>query len=113
MPLRKCNLHALANRRQISRRRPRARSRSNVVNPKWTDICSKLGMPQLDYSRGYPRPQLVRDNWTSLNGRWDFAIDFDGVTDNPREVEWDQTIVVPFAPETSASGIGNTELFRA
>jgi beta-galactosidase/beta-glucuronidase len=69
-------------------------------------------MPHLDHSRGYPRPQLVRHEWTPLNGRWDFAIDFDGVVSDPREVEWDQTIVVPFAPETKASGIGNTELFR-
>ena len=25
--------------------------------------------------RGYPRPQLVRERWTSLNGTWQFAID--------------------------------------
>jgi beta-galactosidase/beta-glucuronidase len=70
-------------------------------------------MPYLDHSRGYPRPQLVRDGWVPLNGRWDFAIDFDGAIADPREIEWEQTILVPFAPETSASGIGNNELYRA
>lgn len=24
--------------------------------------------------REYPRPQLVRDNWTNLNGYWDYSI---------------------------------------
>ena len=27
------------------------------------------------YKKNYPRPQLVRDNWTDLNGEWDFAFD--------------------------------------
>jgi beta-galactosidase/beta-glucuronidase len=62
---------------------------------------------------GYPRPQLVRKEWQSLNGRWDFAIDPDGVWTHPNEVAWSDTIEVPFAPETPASGIGNTGFFRA
>ena len=24
--------------------------------------------------REYPRPQMVRDNWTCLNGEWDYAV---------------------------------------
>ena len=24
--------------------------------------------------RDYPRPQMVRDNWTCLNGEWDYAV---------------------------------------
>jgi beta-galactosidase/beta-glucuronidase len=64
-------------------------------------------------SRGYPRPQLVRDDWTSLNGPWQFAIDADGNLSDPRAVDWRDTITVPFAPETRASGIANTGLFRA
>ncbi|MFR6641715.1 MAG: hypothetical protein ACLUSP_10705 [Christensenellales bacterium] len=24
----------------------------------------------------YPRPELVRDKWLSLNGKWEFAFDF-------------------------------------
>ena len=58
------------------------------------------------HRRGYPRPQLVRDEWYSLNGRWEFALDVDGVWQAPEEVRWSaQQILVPFAPEAPASGI--------
>ncbi|HUQ87512.1 MAG TPA: glycoside hydrolase family 2 TIM barrel-domain containing protein [Vicinamibacterales bacterium] len=66
-----------------------------------------------DSARGYPRPQLVRKDWTSLNGAWDFAIDVDGAITDPRQVAWTTTIEVPFAPETPASGVEDTSLFRA
>ena len=56
----------------------------------------------------YPRPQLRRPHWTSLNGAWDFAIDRSGRWSSPRQVTWDATIRVPFAPETAASGIADT-----
>src|SRR5947208_3235753 len=75
-----------------------------------------FAMPQTDTligGRGYPRPQLVRKQWTSLNGRWDFAIDSDGVWQAPRDVTWKETIEVPFAPETPASGVNCTGFFRA
>ena len=60
----------------------------------------------------YPRPQLQRAEWTSLNGPWDFAIDPDGVWTHPNEVSWTRRIQVPYAPETSASGIGDTSFYR-
>ena len=28
------------------------------------------------HGRGYPRPQIEREQWTSLNGEWDAALDF-------------------------------------
>jgi beta-galactosidase/beta-glucuronidase len=62
---------------------------------------------------GYPRPLLQRDFWTSLNGQWDFAIDALAAWEEPGDVVWDSKIHVPFAPETPASGIGNTGMFRA
>jgi beta-galactosidase/beta-glucuronidase len=63
-------------------------------------------------ARGYPRPQLRRDTWFSLNGEWDFAFDPAGTHCTPAEVEWTRTIQVPFSPETVASGIADTGFFR-
>jgi hypothetical protein len=64
-------------------------------------------------SHGYPRPQLQRNNWRSLNGQWDFAIDADARWCHPEEVEWATTIEVPYAPETPASGVGHNGFFNA
>jgi beta-galactosidase/beta-glucuronidase len=64
-------------------------------------------------SRGYPRPQLERSDWTSLNGRWDFALDPDARWATPDQVAWNATIIVPFSPETEASGIGDTGFYNA
>ena len=61
----------------------------------------------------YPRPMLRRSDWTSLNGPWEFAIDADGRKGLPDEVEWTSTILVPFSPETSKSGIGDKGLYSA
>ena len=62
--------------------------------------------------RGYPRPQLRRGTWFSLNGEWDFALDPGGTWTTPDAVQWTARIRVPFAPETPASGIGNTGFYR-
>ena len=46
----------------------------------------------------YPRPQMRRDSFLSLNGEWEFSVkepDFTG-----------KTILVPFCPESALSGIG-------
>lgn len=63
--------------------------------------------------RGYPRPQLRRDDWTSLNGTWEFAFDEHAVWTDPRSVQWSTTINVPFSPETTASGLNTAGYFRA
>jgi hypothetical protein len=63
-------------------------------------------------SHGYPRPQLERAEWTSLNGPWDFALDPEGTWHLPDEVSWTATILVPFSPETPASGIGDTSFYN-
>ena len=66
-------------------------------------------------ANGYPRPLLQRDGWATLDGAWDFVIDEDATIEAPSAVPWklSRTIRVPFLSETSASGIGNTGLYRA
>ncbi len=49
----------------------------------------------------YPRPQMVRDSFICLNGRWDYAIyptakEFSG---------YEGEIIVPFSPECVLSGV--------
>ena len=53
----------------------------------------------------YPRPQLVRPRWQSLNGRWSFAVR-DSAAPRPRM--FDGTILVPFAIESQLSGVQRT-----
>ena len=56
----------------------------------------------------YPRPQLVRGQWQSLNGPWRFAFDSRQEHKVPGDIaEWPLTIEVPFPPESRASGIGD------
>ena len=55
--------------------------------------------------REYPRPQMVRANWTNLNGEWDYAVTC--VTNTPgRPTKWDGKILVPFCLESALSGVG-------
>ena len=49
----------------------------------------------------YPRPQLVRDSYLCLNGEWEYAINKNA--DIPQN--FDGKLIVPFSPETSASGV--------
>jgi beta-galactosidase/beta-glucuronidase len=61
----------------------------------------------------YPRPQLVRGNWTNLNGKWDFVIDPQAQWLAPEQVSFKRKIVVPYAPETPASGVEDTGFYHA
>ena len=60
----------------------------------------------------YPRPQLTRPRWTDLCGRWGYARDDNDVGTDERWYErvepFTREIVVPFPPESPASGIGET-----
>ncbi len=60
----------------------------------------------------YPRPQLIREGWTSLDGEWQFGHDDEDIGLGERWFAVGQTlprtITVPFAPESRASGIGDT-----
>ncbi|HSV73253.1 MAG TPA: glycoside hydrolase family 2 TIM barrel-domain containing protein [Chthonomonadales bacterium] len=60
----------------------------------------------------HPRPIFRRDAWTNLNGRWQFEIDEAGDGEargltSGRDLE--TSIIVPFAPESQLSGIGNRD----
>jgi beta-galactosidase/beta-glucuronidase len=52
----------------------------------------------------YPRPQLVRANWQNLNGLWQYAITPAAASQAPATMEG--SILVPFAVESSLSGVG-------
>jgi beta-galactosidase/beta-glucuronidase len=67
----------------------------------------------------YPRPMLCREQWTSLDGAWEFG--YDDAAAGEREgwfaagaggdgagAPFDRQITVPFPPESPASGIGET-----
>lgn len=72
--------------------------------------------------REYPRPQLERAEWQSLNGLWEFAIVGKGGPweggrienakadllrgNNKPQATFNREILVPFSPETALSGIG-------
>lgn len=53
--------------------------------------------------REYPRPQLVRDSWTNLNGSWNYAIT--PMLSSAAPSTWDGEILVPFAVEAKLSGV--------
>ena len=52
----------------------------------------------------YPRPQLYRDSYISLNGEWEYKIS------KNKEIPavFDGKIVVPFSPEVPLSGVNKT-----
>ena len=48
----------------------------------------------------YPRPNLVRDSYFNLNGKWECRINESETADF-----YDETIIVPFSPESMLSGV--------
>lgn len=64
----------------------------------WTKEGEALtGVPWTDY----PRPQLRRDSYINLNGKWEFSITYSNHIPNEFPLE----ILVPFPPESLLSGI--------
>ena len=52
----------------------------------------------------YPRPAMRRDSYENLNGLWKYAI----TSSAEHPAAWDGSILVPYSPETAASGVGRT-----
>ena len=62
----------------------------------------------------YPRPDFRRDNWSNLNGTWDFAFDpaDQGLAQrwfDPASAALPDSIVVPFPWQSTLSGIANSD----
>ena len=53
--------------------------------------------------QAYPRPQMKRESYVNLNGKWEFT-----VSDTKPE-SYDREILVPFCPESKLSGIGDID----
>jgi len=82
----------LLGRREPGRRAP--------LQPLLTEWGEKLDRDQP--LPEYPRPQLRRDSYLNLNGRWEYAICPAGKAPDHFEGE----IIVPFSPESLLSGVG-------
>lgn len=63
----------------------------------------------------HPRPQLVREDWLTLNGTWQFEIDHgdSGWERGLLDRDLDDEILVPFAPESAASGVEHVDYMAA
>ncbi|UZR99489.1 glycoside hydrolase family 2 protein [Chondrinema litorale] len=67
------------------------------IKTKWAeeiDVNNVLGE--------YPRPIMERSDWMNLNGLWDYAIQEKGLQ---KPASFDGKILVPFAVESSLSGV--------
>ncbi len=69
----------------------------NKIKTKWaTQINPASVLPE------YPRPQMERQQWLNLNGLWNYAI---VAKDSVKPQKFDGEILVPFAVESSLSGV--------
>lgn len=63
----------------------------------------------------YPRPQFERADWVNLNGTWTYSFDY-GRTGHQRGFQntsgFNGKITVPFCPESSLSGVKNTDFIN-
>lgn len=78
----------------------------------WKPVPGKIASPWVEKVDPaaplpeYPRPHMVRSQWTNLNGPWQYAILPKAAETIPAQTQG--TILVPFAVESSLSGVGKT-----
>ena len=75
------------------------------TEPVKTDLLTEWGAevtPENAWTE-YPRPQMRRDDWTNLNGNWEYAIAPLGAAAMPDDA--DGEILVPFALESKLGGV--------
>src|SRR6478735_3447619 len=67
------------------------------LKTRWTrEVRPENALPE------YPRPQMVRDKWTNLNGLWQYAI---RPAADEKPEKWDGEILVPYPVESALSGV--------
>ncbi|MDQ2655838.1 MAG: beta-galactosidase, partial [Bacteroidota bacterium] len=75
----------------------------------WAAVEGKISTPWAEQVNPesplpeHPRPQMVRNTWLNLNGLWDYVITPVGTSVSN---SYDGKILVPFAVESSLSGVG-------
>lgn len=76
-----------------------------VMKTPFTDAAEKAPVPFPDY----PRPQMQRDEWMNLNGKWDYIAGKDiadaTTATQPPSFDKAEKINVPYPPESYLSGI--------
>jgi len=70
---------------------------SVAVQTRWAkEVSPTNALPE------YPRPQMVRPEWQSLNGVWDYAIT---AKESKEPASFDGQILVPYPIESALSGV--------
>ncbi|MBQ7849376.1 MAG: MFS transporter, partial [Clostridia bacterium] len=80
---------------------PVPRFRDGALLTPWADGLNENGpLPE------YPRPQMERESFLNLNGKWDYAI----TASDELPSSFEGTIIVPYSPESELSGVRRTLL---
>jgi beta-galactosidase/beta-glucuronidase len=73
------------------------------ISTRWAkDVMADEPLPE------YPRPQMVRTQWQSLNGLWDCTLATGEASTPP--TNFDTSILVPYPYESSLSGVGKESI---
>jgi len=84
---------------------PKLPAAKRSTKPFQSELITKWGeavTPENAWTE-YPRPQMQRDNWTNLNGDWNYAVTPIKQKETPSE--WDGEVLVPFCLESKLGGV--------